>query len=723
MVELRTLGVLDLRDGNGAEIRSVLQQPKRLALLAFLTISVPRRYHRRDSLLAMFWPDLDTQHARAALRRTLHFLRAALGADAIRRRSEEEVSISAEELWSDTAAFENSIRAGDLTGALELYRGELLGGFHVPDAPEFQGWLEQERYRIRDAAVRAAWSLAEAAEREHRSEEASRWGQRALALTPEDEGAVRRLLALLNRTGERSTALHVYDDFARRLALESDLKPPPDLLALIDTIRAQRTPEGPPPAGSSCPAASIAVLPFLNLSADPENEYFSVGMTEEILDALTRLGGLKVASRTSVFAIQRDGLDIRAIAERLNVRTVLEGSVRRSGGRVRITAQLINAADGYHLWSNTYDRETGDVFAVQEDISRAIVAALESRLVSAVPANPIRHTTTNVQAYELYLKGRFFWNARTPEGLQRAVGYFEQAIESDPAYPLPYAGLADVYHLLALYGIVRSADAYPKARSAATRALAIDDTLAEGHASLACVAFVFDWDWTTAEHEFRRALELDPRYIPALHWYAWFLIAMNRRDEAVEIITHAVAAEPLSLIVLARAAHIYYYAGRPREGLRYCQRALEVDPNFAVTYEVLALIYSRLGRWEEAVEAVGQVGTRPPSRAAPILMPYVHATVGRLHEARIALDALGFDLQARNLPHGYLPLWVCATHAMLGDLETAFRWLALMHEERSFGILLCHTEPGFANMRVDGRFDGWLQRVGLPASTCNADRG
>lgn len=293
MVTLRTLGVLDLRDGKGVEIRSVLQQPKRFALLAFLTISAPRRHHRRDSLLAMFWPDLDTEHARAALRRTLHFLRAALGAGVIQRRGEEELSVSAQELWSDTTAFENSVRAGDLTVALELYRGELLCGFHVPDAPDFQGWLEQERGRLRDAAVTAAWSLAEAAERARNPEEASRWGRRALALTPDDEDTVRRLLTLLNRIGERSAALHVYDDFARRLALESDLKPQSDLLALVETIRTQRTPARPVLVDSSCPAASIAVLPFLNLSADPENEYFSVGMTEEILNTLTQMGEMR----------------------------------------------------------------------------------------------------------------------------------------------------------------------------------------------------------------------------------------------------------------------------------------------------------------------------------------------------------------------------------------------------------------------------------------------
>jgi TolB-like protein/Tfp pilus assembly protein PilF len=507
------------------------------------------------------------------------------------------------------------------------------------------------------------------------------------------------------------------------------MRPDPEVVRLVQQLQSQKghqqlelDPRGAPNSGAVRPTnvapapASIAVLPFLNLSPDRENEYFSEGMTEEILNSLARVPGLKVASRTSSQAFHRQNLDVRSIANRLEVRAVLEGSVRRAGQRIRITAQLINAADGYHLWSEIFDREVADVFAVQDEISRAIVSALEIELSKEPHPARARSGTSNVEAYGLYLKGRFFWNIRTPESLQKSIQCFEEAAAADPDYALPYSGLADSYHLLAIYGMKRASEAYPKAKAATLRALGINDQLAECHSSLACVAFSYEHDWDTAEREFRTAIELNPAYVPALHWYAWFLIAMNRLDEASEVIRRAVELEPLSPIILARAGHILCYAGRLQEGLAYCQRAIELDSNFAVGHEVAALIRSRLLQLPEALASLARLGTNEPSRAAPVLFPYAHAMVGRVSEAKAMVDALGYRPELGQGPTGYLPLWVCATYALVGEVDIAFRWLAYMYEERSFGILLCNVQPGFENLRSDVRFRTWLTRIGLPGS-------
>jgi TolB-like protein/Tfp pilus assembly protein PilF len=729
MIRLRTLGALDLRGSEGQELRALLAQPKRAALLAYFALATPRGLHRRDTLLALFWPEQDSEHARNALSQAVHFLRRSLGAEVVVASNGDGLGLEWKDFWCDAVAFEEALDRDRPTEALDLYRGNLLEGFHVVDAPEFEQWLETERARLGTRYAQALETLAQERETAGDHAGAVRLWRRLASRDPYSSRLALRLMRALAAAGDPGEAVRHARSHEALLREELEVAPDPEVGTLVRQLQsAARWEEHRRSNGTAeqisrsagrglpSPRASVAVLPFLNLSPDREDEYFSEGMTEEILNALTKVPGLKVASRTSALAFHRKGLDIRSIAERLGVRAVLEGSVRRAEDRVRITAQLINAADGYHLWSETYDRKIADVFAVQDEISHAIVEAMELRLSKEMPVALVRSGTSNLEAYELYLKGRYFWNIRTPESLQKGIRCFEQAVAADPEYALPHSGLADTYHLLALYGMMPAREAYPKAKTAALRALEINEHMAEGHSSLACVALSYEHDWMVSEREFKRAIQLDPTYVPAHHWYSWFLIAMNRRNEAVEVIRHAVEIEPLSTIILARAGHIHYYAGQPHEGLRYCKLALDLDPNFAVAHEVSALIYSQLLQIEQAVAALDQLGTRPPSRAAPILLPYIHGMVGRPSEARAMLDALGYSPEAGRAPTGYLPLWVCATYALVGELDTAFRWLAYMYEERSFSVLLCHVEPGFDALRLDSRFQQWLIRIGLPVS-------
>ncbi len=327
-----------------------------------------------------------------------------------------------------------------------------------------------------------------------------------------------------------------------------------------------------PPATRPIPrSVAVAVLPFVNMSADAENEFFSDGMTEELINALAGVEGLRVASRTSAFAYKGRDVDVREIGQRLNVGAVLEGSVRRAGSRLRVTAQLINAADGYHIWSETYDRQLADVFEVQDELSRSIVNTLRPKLVGAGSEPLVLPPTTNVDAYTAYLKGRFFWNKRTLEGYRKGIQFFELALARDPGFALPYTGIADCWAMLGFdyFGGVPPGEGMPKAKAAALRSLELGGDLAEGHTPLGVVSMLYDWDWSAAEQHFRLALQLKPGYVPALLWYSLFLSVRRRHDESLAVIRRAAELEPLALIVHQSVARSLHYAGRYEEAVEH----------------------------------------------------------------------------------------------------------------------------------------------------------
>ena len=344
---------------------------------------------------------------------------------------------------------------------------------------------------------------------------------------------------------------------------------------------------------------SIVVLPFADMSPGGDQEYFADGMSEELINRLSKIEDLRVVARTSAFAFKGKNVDIRDIGEQLDVAAVVEGSVRKAGDQLRITAQLVQAADGFHLWSETYDRQLDDVFAIQDDISRAIAAALETRLVSKQASKP---PTADVRAYELYLMGRFFWIQRTEEGHRKAIQYFEQALELDPEYALAYSGLADSYVLLALdFGL--PADYLAKAQEAATRAVSIDDSLAEGHASLGFLRY-HTHDWPGSEVELRRALAINPSYAMAHSWYAVLLMTTGRIDESLAEIRLALQLDPLSGVINSVAGRLHLVARDYDTAIDRLARALELNPDLPRYYHSdLAYAYHRAGMEAEAVEA------------------------------------------------------------------------------------------------------------------------
>jgi serine/threonine protein kinase/tetratricopeptide (TPR) repeat protein len=465
----------------------------------------------------------------------------------------------------------------------------------------------------------------------------------------------------------------------------------------------------PLPAERSGP--SIAVLPFVDMSPEGDQEYFCDGMAEELIHLLTRVPGLRVASRTSAFQWKGKPQDLAEIRERLAVQTALEGGVRKSGNRLRITAQLVDLAGGFQLWSGRYDREITDVFAIQDEIAGTIVDTLKIELVGKLGPLPARTTAPDFEIYNLYLQGRFHWNKRTAEGLAKSVSYFEQTIERDPGYARGYAGLADAYLLLGVYGFARPAEVMPKARQAAMRALAIDDRAAEVYTSLGFLEAVYDWFWGNAERDFKRAIELDPHYPTAHHWYAInFLTPLGRFEEAAQELKIARELDPLSLAINASLGLLSYYARRYDEAAVAYLRTLEIDPRFAMAHLFLGQTLAALGRGDEAVaEITTALSLAPATVEMEAALGQAYAVAGRPEEARQVLAGL-----ARRGEETYVsPALVASVHAALGEGEAALTWLERACEERAADLAWIGVRPVFDGLRDEPRFAALIERLGL----------
>src|SRR5881227_137928 len=465
-------------------------------------------------------------------------------------------------------------------------------------------------------------------------------------------------------------------------------------------------------ANSSGEAApSIAVLPFVNIGADPASEPFSDGMSEELMTALARIEGLRVTARTSAFRFKGKAVDVREIGSKLNVGYVLEGSVRRAGPQLRVSAQLINAATGYHLWSDEYDRDARDVFAVQDEIARAIVGAMRVKLSGAANATLVKPSTENPEAHDLYLQGRYFFAKRDSTSLRKAQDYFERAIVKDPSYALAYAGLSDAYSHRAVFGYVPPHDIHSKAKQAVLRALALDSTLAEAHTSLGFIDLFLEWDWTTAGREFDRALALDSRYPPAHLFRAWYFVATDRMEDAIGEVQTAVSLDPFSLVNNARLSSMLYYARRYNEALAQARRLLELDSmSFQVRVE-LARAYLQLGQCDEALAAMKHAPEQA-SGAAYFrgVWGWINARCGHPAQALAELNRFRAEVrEGRYVSHYSLAI----IHAALGDSERAFAQLDSAYVEGTWAMFTLRVEPAFEAMRADPRFARLLQKVGL----------
>ncbi len=451
--------------------------------------------------------------------------------------------------------------------------------------------------------------------------------------------------------------------------------------------------------------ASVAVLPFVNLSRDKEDEYFSDGFTEEIINALANVAGVRVVSRTSAFAFKGKSLSIRKIAEELAVGSVLEGSVRREGSQLRVVAQLINAADGYHLWSKTYDRELHNVFAVEDELARSIAVALRPQLLKG--ASPlVQQPTSSMDAHDLYLKGRHHWNKRTGEDLRKAIALFQQALELDQAYALAHAGLADSYLLLSEYSEAPPAEVIPKAKAHAFKAMELDGTLAEPHATLGLIS-ANDYEWRTAEREYKRAIELRSGYATAHHWYALLLGSQARFPEARAEAEQALQLDPASRVINNMVGVVLLQSRDYPGAIDAFRKTLDLDEGFASAHELLACAYLGAGRQAEALAELGRSTESDVKHAA--LRAWVLAEMGDLTAATRLLRDLEERSQREYVDLGML----AALHALTGDKDRAFALLDKAYAERNWSLRDLKVSPVWDPLRSDPRFSRLLRRVNL----------
>ena len=462
--------------------------------------------------------------------------------------------------------------------------------------------------------------------------------------------------------------------------------------------------------GASPAIRSVAVLPLENLSGDPSQEYFADGMTDQLIATLGQISALRVISRTSVMGYKGARKPLPQIARELNVDAVIEGTITRSGGRVRITAQLIEGALDKHVWAQSYDGDLRDTLALQSQVARAIADEIRVNIQPQEHAALKNVKAVNPEAYEAYLKGRYFWNRRTADGLNKAKAYFDEAIAKAPDYAQAYSGLADTYALLGdwQYGVMASREALPAAKAAAIKALELDSGLGEAHTSLGFALSGFDWDWAAAEKEFRRAIDLNPGYATAHHWYAWHLSLMGRHGEAIAEMRKARSLDPLSLIINVDLAEILLIAHFYDESLQQSRRTIDIDPAFALAHNQLAEAYLQKHMRDDAIaefQKAVQLSESSPICAANLARAY--AAAGRNAEAGQLLTAL----KQRANPAYSNATEIAMVYAALGDKAQAMTWLERGYDERfNPGVLL---RPGFDSLRADPRFQAMVGRVGL----------
>lgn len=622
MIEFSILGSTKLRTKDSSFDHSFLTGPKRLALLTYLILAKPRLgFHRRDKLIALFWPERGQKSARNALNNMLYQIRSTLGKEILKSRGNEEISINREEIWCDAVAFEEALDNGTPKKALELYRANLLLGFHVTDiSNEFQDWLDEERQRLRLRAAEGAWTLAEKSEEVGNDSEARTWAKKAAALTPFDDDAHARLITVLKRLGYRSEALEVYEDFEQRIHEEWDMEPTAELKSLVANMdvpaEESKMPSAPPglkketqtessenkdhiEASAKTESSkrlpfpykwiggialliflavigwlivsdtsseinrppliseqSVAVLPFTYLSAEDSTDYFSLGMTEEILTRLAQIEDLSVISRTSVMQYQNSDKSIREIGEELGVAAIVEGSVQQEGNQVRITAQLIDARTDHHLWSESYNRPMRNILSLQSEVAANIAESLQAELLPQERQQLSTYRDVDETAYHLYLRGQHLMSLREPEGIVEAPAVFQEAISHDSTFAPAYGGLAMAsiwsglinrfdHQVVEVHGLPRE-EAFAKAMQAANQALALDSTNVQAHLAQALVYELNLRDWARSGEAFQKALSLNPNHSEARREYGWHLLRLGQIEDALEQMQRAVEVDPLS---------------------------------------------------------------------------------------------------------------------------------------------------------------------------------
>ncbi|HUA15569.1 MAG TPA: winged helix-turn-helix domain-containing protein [Verrucomicrobiae bacterium] len=456
---------------------------------------------------------------------------------------------------------------------------------------------------------------------------------------------------------------------------------------------------------------SLAVLPLQSLSADPSQEYFTDGITDEIISDFAQSGDLRVISRTSTMRYKNTSKSAEQIGKELGVDALVEGSVERVGSRIRVRVELIDASNDRNLWARIYDRDLSDVLMLESSVANDVVEEARGRIGASAPHSPVLHAV-NPQAYEAYLKGRYFWNKRSSEGLTKSIDLFQRAIALDPKLAVAYAGLANAYSILGS-DVLPAQVAQARAREAAAKAIALDPSLAESHAAMALVAFYYDWDWPVAEREFQTALRLNPNYATAHQWYSYYLGAMRRFPEAMQEAQRARDLDPLSLSINSTLAGEYIGAEQYDQAATIDQRILEMDPNFVPAHLSLAMVYEGKKMWPQAIEELKKAVDLSQNSATPLAaLAYGFALAGKRTEARRILDTLE-ELSAQKYVSSFE---VAKTFVAINDYGNAFRYLERAYSEHESQIPFLNVTKALAPLQSDPRFHDLVKRAGLPAA-------
>jgi DNA-binding winged helix-turn-helix (wHTH) protein/TolB-like protein/Flp pilus assembly protein TadD len=458
---------------------------------------------------------------------------------------------------------------------------------------------------------------------------------------------------------------------------------------------------------------SVVIMPFNTLSANPDDKHHGLSMTDALITRLNSARRLVIRPTSSITKYANTKADPLAVGREQGVDAVLDGSIQRSGDRVRVTVNLVRTNDGAPLWAAAYDERFTNLFAVEDAIVEKVASEMVRRLSESERAQLSKRPTENDEAYHAYRRGRFHWNQRNESGLLKAIEYFQQAIDKDPDYALAHVGQADSYALLDFYTVLKPQDSAPMAEKAATQALKLDDTLAEAHTSLAAIKTFFHWDWVGAEREFKRAIELDPNYSTAYGWAALNLIAQGRSAEAERAIKRALELDPLSPIINTNVGWIYYLSGRADQAIEQYRNALELDPNFARAHLRFGFAYAHKGMYEKSLAEFRRAFDLSGDPQALACTGYVHAAAGRRAEARRVLA----DLNERARRQYISPYGIALIHTGLGDKDRAFEWLEKAFQDRSSWLIYLKVEPLFASLQSDPRAADLLRRLNLTPDT------
>lgn len=665
MIEVQLLGGACLRS-DGEVLAGPPAQRHRIALLTLLAASWPQPL-TRDRALALLWPERDTAGGRRLLNLAVHVLRSTLGEQAIVSAGDGLV-FEPSGVRCDLCDLRAAVMADDPDGIVRCYAGPLLDGFHLPESAEFDIWLAAQRDELSRAYQRALLSVAERQAREGDVHGRGATCRRLVAADPHSSVHVRELMRALDAAGDRAGAIQAAADHAQRLRADLDLEPAPDVVAFAERLRRMPAEHRP----------SVAVLPFIALNASAEDEFFTDGMTEDVIAHLSKVRTLKVIARNSVMPFRSRAEPLSAIARTLGVGTVLDGTVRRVGDRVRIVAALVDVETDQQLWTETYDRELTDIFAIQADVALQIARALESELSSDERQRITRKPTDDLEAYRHYLQGRRWRTKYTSEAIKKAVECFTRALEHDPSFAEAHADIAIAYIELAEQGATDPVAVSAKAAEAAEEALRLDPHLGDAHGVMGYLKMVREFDWVAAEEGLRRALELNPNSADAYDLYGRFCGSLERYDEGIALLQRGQELDPLAHRV--DLATMYLRAGRLGEALPRAEEAAETDPTSPRAQATLGWAYLLSGREADGLARLERAVAI--SGSASIWLSQLGqalATAGRGEEARAILAAL--EERART---GFVsPYHLAYVHTGLGELDRALDLLERAMAARS----------------------------------------